>query len=132
MKQFTFNSVTIADLDSVGTSDWAAVSAGLVALQVYLVGGVGEAEVEFDFSIDGAGAVPAVMSASLSGDTPGDGISFPVDAQNFPFVRMRVTELSGPGIVRAAVVFKEVKQCESTIPKRSGCGIRAANRTPVG
>ena len=130
MLQYTFNTGKIAELVGTGTSEWADVGAGMTALQVYLTGGATEAEVQFDLSIDGVGAVLALAS-TLSPAQTADGISLPVEVQNFPKVRMTVTSITGEGSVRADAVFKEVKQCESSIPKQSACGRRPRGLIPA-
>lgn len=127
MLQFTFNNGKIAELFAPGTSEWAVVGGGLVALQVQLLGGATAANVQFELAVEGPGGVLALAS-ELTPELTSDGITFPVETQNFPKVRMTVTSLTGEGSVRADAVFKELRQCESSITRQSACG----KRTSVG
>lgn len=94
----------LAALNAV--SAWADTDGGLLSVQASLSGSATAVTVQLEFSNDGVEAV-AGATYSLSQTTKSDGTTFTSPGNNFAFVRLRISAMTGTGVITGTMRYRE-------------------------
>lgn len=98
--------VGFAKLSAVGAGAWVETDGGLLSAQASLAGAATSVTVQLEFSNDGVEAV-AGATYTLSQTTKSDGTTFTSPGNNFAFVRLRISAMTGTGTVTGTMRYRE-------------------------